>query len=79
MLAANHRSRINSITERKRVDVLKDPSQRGNDLAITLAPVSISVTNGIATLMWPSVRKQIYWVQHKSSLTNANRYELPER
>jgi hypothetical protein len=52
----------------------------GNDLAITLTPataptsfsLSLSVTNGIATLTWPSVSDQTYWVQYKSALTNAN-------
>ena len=57
----------------------------GNDLAITLTPairpssfsLSISVTNGIATLTWPSVSNQTYWVQYKNALTNANWDDLP--
>ncbi len=57
----------------------------GNDLAMTLTPatapasfsLSISVTNGIATLSWPSVSNQTYWVQYESALTNANLDELP--
>lgn len=57
----------------------------GNDLAITLAPatvptsfsLSISATNGIATLTWPSVSNQTYWVQYKSALTNASWDDLP--
>lgn len=58
----------------------------GNDLAITLTPastpsqfsLSISVTNGMATLTWPSVSNQIFWVQYKNTLTNVNWDELPD-
>ena len=56
----------------------------GNDLAITLAPatnpsqfsLSITVSNSVATLTWPSMSNQTYWVQYKSALTNANWDEL---
>lgn len=57
----------------------------GNDLAIMLVPVtvpplfslSISVTNNVATLNWPSINNQAYVVQYKNSLTNADWDELP--
>lgn len=37
----------------------------------------IRVTNGVATLTWPSISNQNYRVQYKTALTNANWTDLP--